>query len=167
MTPFILSQILVAVAIGFDLMSFQFKDRKKIVMCLFFAGLFISSHFMLLEQYTAASLMIIATIRYLVSAFSTSDKLKYVFCTGAIISSVVTYSGVISIISCVASVFQTVAAFSKNDRRLREYMIVGTTFWLIHNYVIGSPTAVLMEVLFITSNLVGYYRYYWKKPSVA
>ncbi|MGL6261936.1 YgjV family protein [Vibrio sp. WXL210] len=167
MTPFILSQVLVAIAIGFDLMSFQFKDRKKIVTCLFFAGLFISSHFFLLEQYTAASLMVIATIRYLVSAFSTSNKLKYVFCTGSIISSVVTYSGIISIISCLASVFQTVAAFSKNDRRLREYMIVGTTFWLIHNYAIGSPTAVLMEVLFITSNLLGYYRYYYKKTSAA
>lgn len=167
MTPFILSQVLVAIAIGFDLMSFQFKDRKKIVACLFFAGLFISSHFILLEQYTAASLMIIATVRYLVSVFSTSHKLKYVFCTASIISSIATYSGIISIISCIASVFQTVAAFSKDDRRLREFMIVGTSFWLIHNYIIGSPTAVLMEVLFISSNLVGYYRYYYKKAPLA
>ncbi|NOI67436.1 YgjV family protein [Vibrio sp. 99-8-1] len=161
MTPFFLSQILVAVAIGFDLMSFQFKDRKKIVTCLFFAGSLISSHFILLEQWTAATLMIIATVRYLVSIFSTSQKLKYAFCTASVISAVVTYSGLVSVISCFASVFQTVAAFNKDDRRLRELMIIGTALWLIHNYMVGSPTAVVMEVLFITSNLVGYYRYYY------
>jgi hypothetical protein len=161
-TPFIISQILVAIAIGFDLMSFQFKDRKKIVTCLFFAGILISSHFMLLEQWTAASLMAIATVRYLVSVFSTSEKLKYLFCSASIISSVITYSGLISVISCLGSIFQTIAAFNKDDRRLREFMIIGTAFWLLHNYLIGSPTAVIMEVLFISSNLFGYYRFYYK-----
>nr|WP_269093327.1 MULTISPECIES: YgjV family protein [unclassified Photobacterium] len=164
-TPFFLSQVLVAVAICFDLMSFQFKDRRKIVTCLFFAGTLISSHFILLEQWTAASLMVIATIRYLVSVFSTSPKLKYLFCTASVISTVVTYSGLASIISCFASIFQSIAAFNKDDRRLREFMIVGTALWLIHNYVVGSPTAVLMEVLFIFSNLIGYYRYYYKSSA--
>lgn len=162
MTAFIISQILVAIAIGFDLMSFQFKDRKSIVTCLFFAGILISSHFILLEQWTAASLMTIATVRYLVSVFSTSQKLKYLFCSASIISSVLTYSGLVSVISCLGSIFQTIAAFNKDDRRLREFMIIGTAFWLLHNYLIGSPTAVVMEVLFISSNLVGYYRFYYK-----
>ena len=165
MTPFFLSQILVAIAIGFDLMSFQFKDRQKIVTCLFFAGTLISSHFILLEQWTAASLMVIATIRYLVSVFSTSSKLKYLFCTASVISTTVTYSGLVSVISCFASIFQTVAAFNKDDRRLREFMIVGTALWLLHNYLIGSPTAVIMEILFIGSNLVGYYRHYFRKTA--
>lgn len=159
-TPFVLSQILVAIAICFDLASFQFKDRQKIVICLFFAGILISSHFVLLEQWTAATLMGIATVRYLVSAFTTSAKLKYVFCTAAMISSVVTYAGVISVISFFASTFQTIGAFEKDDRRLRQFMIVGTALWLVHNFLIGSPTAVVMEVLFISSNLIGYYRFY-------
>lgn len=165
MTPFFLSQVLVAIAIVFDLMSFQFKDRQKIVTCLFFAGTLISSHFVLLEQWTAASLMIIATIRYLVSVFSTSSKLKYLFCTASVISAIVTYAGLVSIISCFASIFQTVAAFNKDDRRLREFMIVGTALWLTHNYLIGSPTAVIMEILFISSNVIGYYRYYLRRAA--
>jgi len=166
-TPFVLSQILVAIAICFDLMSFQFKERKKIVTCLFFAGTLISSHFILLEQWTAASLMLIATVRYLASVFSTSAKLKYLFCGASIISTSVTYTGLVSVVSCVASLFQTVAAFNKDDRRLRELMIIGTALWLIHNYMVGSPTAVVMEVLFISSNLIGYYRYYIKGAALA
>ncbi|CED71405.1 YgjV family protein [Aliivibrio wodanis] len=163
MSLFFISQILVAIAIGFDLMSFQFKERKRIVACLFCAGILISSHFILLEQWTAAGLMMIATVRYLTSIFSTALKLKYLFCSLSIITSIVTYSGLASILSCIGSMFQTVAAFNQDDKRLRELMVIGTSFWLVHNYVIGSPTAVLMEVLFISSNLVGYYRFYYKK----
>ena len=164
MSVFFISQVLVWIAILFDLMSFQFKERKKIVACLFAAGVLISSHFILLEQWTAASLMVIATTRYLISIFSTSPKLKWLFCGSSIVATTVTFSGLVSIISCLGSLFQTVAAFNKEDKRLRELMIVGTSFWLLHNYLIGSPTAVLMEVLFISSNLIGYYRYYVKKP---
>jgi hypothetical protein len=39
-------------------------------------------------------------------------------------------------------------------------MLVGTMIWITHNYLAGSPGAVLMEALFISSNLVGYFRYY-------
>ncbi|GIC78999.1 YgjV family protein [Moritella sp. F3] len=166
MSLFFISQVLVAIAICFDLMSFQFKERQKIVACLFCAGVLISSHFILLEQWTAASLMVIATVRYLVSIFSTSPKLKYLFGSASLIATVLTYSGLISVLSFLASSFQTVAAFNKDDKRLRELMVVGTSLWLVHNYLIGSPTAVIMEALFITSNLVGYYRYYYKKEAV-
>jgi len=162
---FFISQVLVAIAILFDLMSFQFKERQKIVACLFCAGTLISSHFILLEHWTAASLMAIATVRYLVSIFSTSPKLKYLFWSASLIATVLTYSGLISILSFLASSIQTVAAFNKDDKRLRELMVVGTSFWLLHNYLIGSPTAVIMEVLFISSNLIGYYRYYYKKEA--
>lgn len=160
MSLFLISQILVAIAIIFDLMSFQFKDRKKIVACLFCAGILISSHFALLEQWTATSLMMIATVRYLTSIFSTSKKFMFIFSSTSILATIFTYSGIVSIISCLGSVFQTVAAFNKDDKRLRELMIIGTSFWLLHNYLIGSPTAVIMEILFIASNLIGYYRYY-------
>ncbi|KLV08323.1 YgjV family protein [Photobacterium ganghwense] len=167
MSLFLISQILVAVAIVFDLMSFQFKQRKHIVACLFCAGVLISSHFVLLEQWTAACLMGIATVRYLVSIFTTSSGLKYLFCLASVLATGFTFSGITSVVSCLGSVFQTVAAFSQDDKRLRELMIVGTSFWLLHNYLVGSPTAVVMEVLFISSNLLGYYRYYLRKPAVA
>lgn len=165
MSAFMMSQVLVGFAIVFDLMSFQFKDRKKIVGCLFCAGVLISSHFILLEQWTAASLMLIATIRYLTSIFSTSPKLMTFFCGTSAIATVVTFSGITSVLSCLGSMFQTVAAFNKDDKKLRELMLIGTSFWLIHNYVVGSPTAVLMEVLFISSNLIGYYRHYYRNSA--
>lgn len=73
-----------------------------------------------------------------------------------------TYSGLVSVISCIGTLFQTRAAFCQADKNLRLLMIVGTSFWLCHNMLVGSPMAVLMELLFIGSNLVGYYRHYFR-----
>ena len=162
MSAFTLSQLLVAIAIVFDLMSFQFKTRERIVACLFVSGILISIHFCLLAQWTAAGLMGIATVRYLTSIFTTSKKVMWFFSGAAVLMSGLTYSGLVSVISCIGTLFQTRAAFCQADKNLRLLMIVGTSFWLCHNILVGSPMAVLMELLFIGSNLVGYYRYYFR-----
>ncbi|RYV02067.1 hypothetical protein SOPP22_10850 [Shewanella sp. OPT22] len=164
MTDFFLSQVLVSIAICFDMVSFQFKDRKEIIACLFVAGILISIHFALLEQWTASGLMAISTIRYFTSIFTTSKKIASIFIASSLLATYFTFTGLVSLLSCAGSLFQTTAAFSKNDKTLRVLMIVGTSFWLLHNYVVQSPVAVLMEVLFISSNLVGYYRHYIQKP---
>lgn len=158
--PFFLSQCLIAVAIIFDFFSFQFKERRKIVACLFVAGLLITAHFILLEKWTATALMVFATLRYLSSIVTTSKKMMWFFSACSVIATSITFSGLISIISCIGTLFQTRASFCESDKQLRQLMIVGTSFWLIHNYMVGSPAAVVMELLFISSNLIGYYRHY-------
>ncbi|MGF1757081.1 YgjV family protein [Photobacterium sagamiensis] len=162
MSAFILSQIVIGFAACFDLFSFQFKERHKIVRCFVIAVSLISLHFVLLEQWTAAGLMALAAIRYITSLFTTSKKVVVLFSLSSLIVTYVTYAGYISLISCAASLFQNAAAFSKEDKQLRQFMILATSCWIVHNCLIASPTAVLLEVLFITSNLVGYYRYYHK-----
>jgi Bacterial inner membrane protein len=160
---FVISQILVGIAICFDLLSFQLKKRTHIVLCLSIAGTFISSHFILLEKWTAAVLMIIAVIRYIASYFTTSKKLMTFFVSASIISTFITFQGLLSILSGVGSIFQTLGAFNRNDKHLRQLMIIGTLFWLCHNFLAQSPVAVLMEILFLSSNIIGYYRFYFPK----
>lgn len=82
------------------------------------------------------------------------------FMATAIIASILTYEGVLSILGCAGSLFGTMASFSKDDKLLRQLMLIGTCLWLIHNILAGSPGAVVLEVFFICSNLVGYFRYY-------
>lgn len=160
MSVFAISQGLIAVAIIFDLISFQFKQRQKIVACLCVSGILISGHFYLLEQWTAAMLMLLASVRYLVTIFSHSKPWMILFLAASLLVTLVTFSGFLSLISFAGSATQTCAAFCQSDRRLRQLMLIGTSIWLLNNALIGSPTAVLMELLFIGSNLLGYYRYY-------
>jgi hypothetical protein len=160
LSAFILSQLLIIIAIFFDLASFQFKKRKQIVACLCVAGTLIFSHFILLEQWTAAGLMAIATIRYFISIFTTSKRIMLFFIFLSFVVTLFTYIGSVSLLAFAGSTFQTVASFNKNDKKLRQLMIIGTSFWLLHNFIVNSPAAVIMEALFISSNIIGYYRFY-------
>jgi len=68
----------------------------------------------------------------------------------------------VAIAICLGSIFQTMGAFNNDDKKLRLLMIIGTLFWLCHNFFAASPVAVLMEVLFLSSNFIGYYRFHLK-----
>lgn len=160
MSNFLLSQILISLAICTDTISFQFKERKKIVACLLISCTLISSHFMLLGHWTAAFLGLVAALRFATSMFTTSKKLMVVFIVASVSISIVTYAGLLSILGCAGGLFGTVASFCKEDKLLRQLMLIATMLWIVHNILAGSPGAVLMEAIFISSNLVGYFRFY-------
>ena len=159
-STFVLSQILIGIAICSDILSFQLKERKKIVACLVVSATLISCHFLLLEHWTAALLGLLAIARFTSSIFTTSRKVMWVFLSSTFLLSAFSFQGLLSVLSCTATIFTTVAAFSKDDKLLRQLMMIGTSIWIIHNYLAGSPGAVVLELIFIISNFVGYFRYY-------
>ncbi len=162
LTNFVLSQILIGIAICVGILSFQFKERIHILACLVVSTVLISSHFLLLGQWTAALLGLLAVARYSSSMFTTSRGVMWIFLFIIFAISVLSFGGLLSVLSCVATGLTTIAAFSKDDTRLRQLMLIGTMIWIAHNNLDGSPGAVLMEVIFTVSNLVGYFRYYIK-----
>jgi len=160
MSLFELSQVLVGVALCSDIVSFQFKKRVHIISCLVVSCIMISIHFICLGHWTAACLGILAATRFIVSLFSTSRVVMVFFMGVAVLASALTYEGLLSILGCSGSLFGTAASFSKDDKLLRQLMLIGTSLWLVHNILAGSPGAVVMEIIFICSNLVGYFRFY-------
>lgn len=160
MSPFLLSQALVAIAIVLDLSSFQFRQRRRILQCLCLSTLLTAVHFGLLDQWTGAGLMLLASARFAVSMVSTARAWQWLFVTAGVAVTWLTWAGLPSLLSGVGSTIQTLAAFRRCDRQLRLTMLVGISFWLAHNIVIGSPMAIALESLFILSNLVGYLRHY-------
>ncbi|ROS00174.1 inner membrane protein [Sinobacterium caligoides] len=167
LTNFELSQCLITVAIGFDIMSFQFKRREAILACLTVSVVFISVHFYLLGNMTAALLVSASILRNLVSIFSTSKYTMSFFVALSSAVTALTYSGILSIVALLGTSIQTVAAFSKTDKRVRILMMIGTSVWLAHNYFAGSPAAVLMETIFLSSNIIAYYRFYIREARAA
>lgn len=160
MSSFALSQLLVGFALCTDILSFQFKNRKHIVCCLLVSCLLISSHFMILGHWTAAGLGLVAAARFTTSIFSTSRYFMYLFVAATWVISTFTYEGLLSIIGCTAGTFGTIGSFCEQDKKLRQLMFVCTLLWIVHNSLAGSPAAVILEIFFVSSNVVGYYRYY-------
>jgi hypothetical protein len=164
MSLFVVSQILIGFAICSDIVSFQFKEKSHILSCLLVSCTLISIHFFCLGYTTAGFLGIIVALRFITSIFSTSKILMFLFIGATLLTTIFTYQGALSILSCLGASFGTIASFSDSDKRLRQLMLIGTSFWIAHNYLAGSPAAVIMEVIFIGSNLVGYFRYYIRGP---
>ena len=165
MDHYTISQVLVTIAIIFDLLSFQFKERQHVVACLSFAGCLISTHFYLLDMITAAFIMGIATVRYMTSYFTSHPYARTLFLSLNIMTLIFTYHSLVSVISFIGSSIQTIGAFSRDDREMRLIMMVGTLVWLVHNVAINSPMAVVMEIVFLVSNLAAYYRYYLRRST--
>jgi len=162
MSLFILSQILIGIAIVSDIITFQFKKRVHILSFLLFSSTMISMHFMCLGHWTAACLTLLGASRYITSLFSTSKKILAVFMVVTVIISALTFEGLLSFLGCTGALFGCMATFSSEDKHLRQFMFICTSIWIVHNYLAGSPGAVLKELIFMSSNMIGYYRYYFR-----
>ncbi|SKA72505.1 inner membrane protein [Paucidesulfovibrio gracilis DSM 16080] len=163
MSLYTLSQILVCLAIISDAISFQFKRRNRILICLFVSVTLTAIHFFMLGHSTAGLLMMLSAIRYLVGLFRNSKRTMEVFLVLTLAATALTYEGMLSLMSCAGSLLHTTAVFCNTDKKLRLVMMAGTVVWIVHNVLAGSPGAVLLESLFLCSNLAGYYRYYIRR----
>ncbi|WP_448871468.1 YgjV family protein [Desulfobulbus propionicus] len=163
MSAFALSQILAAIAIGFDLLSFQRHGRRHIIACMIVSCLLIACHFALLGLWTAMGLALLAATRLFAGYLTTAKSVMLLFIAASVAIAAATFGGVLSVLSCLGSIFGTIAAFCREDKQLRLTMMIATSLWLVHNALAGTPTAVLMEALFLGSNLLGYYRFYLRR----
>ena len=163
LSAFLVSQILIGIAFLFDLASFQFK-RREVTLCFFFAAAsLISVHFFLLGATTAGFVMAVSAFRFVVSIFSTDKRLKYLFILLIVGLGVWTYDGWEDVFSIAAGIFGTLSSFHPDPKRLRELMAVGSVLIIVHNIMIFSPAAIALDIFFLGSNLVSYYRFYLRK----
>lgn len=166
MTNFALSQIIVSIVLLIDLLSFQFKAREKILLSQLVACAILALHFYLLSQPTAAVLFSISAVRFGVSIWTSSNLVCLIFVSIAILATAITYSGPTSLLSLGGTLLYTVASFRAHDRGLRLWMMAGSLIWIVHNIIVGSPVATLVEANLLLSNLIGYWRYYLRESSL-
>ena len=162
---FYFSQILVGIAFATDLFSFQFKDRRRILLCFLISLELFSLHFVLLEQFSGASLMLLSACRIfaslkLESFDGRSLRVMLLFLFLSLVACIITWQGPRSLIAFAGSVLATLSSFQSHDRPLRLLMMGSTSFWITYDVLVMSPMAVVADGVFLGSNLLGYWRYY-------
>lgn len=160
---FFASQVLAGIAIIADVFSFQFKQRKKIIIFFLIAASCIALHYFLLERYVAAGIVSLWLIRFFVAYHSTWEYWKYIFITLFVITTIVFFKDYYDILILTSMSLSTIASFRKDDHSLRLLMMWGTMTTIIYNIFIFTPMWVLLESIFLLSNIVGYYRHYLSK----
>lgn len=160
MDSFLLSQALAAVAFTCGVVSFQCKERRSVLLWLCGSALMNAFHFFVLGRNGAGTLYVVMGVRVFTAAFTTDRRLMYVFMALIVAGFYVSYERPLDILALFGSLLPTYGNFQKSVRKIRLIYMVCAVTWMIHNYIAGSPVAVLMETTFLISNLVGYYRIY-------
>jgi hypothetical protein len=162
-STFILSQILIGFAFAFDLASFQFKKREATLVLFFLSASLISAHFFLLGALTAGFIVAVSALRFFVGIFTTSKYPMHFFLIVILGLGLYTFDGREDFFAVITGIFGTMAAFQSNEKLLRQLMMVATGSIIIHNILIFSPAAIALEIFFLVSNLLSYWRFYLRK----
>lgn len=160
-SAFILSQILGFGTLVSDIISWQFKDRNKILTCFIAGSTFYGAHFMLLGAWTGTALCLLAIARFSAAIKRPGDKrYLYSFLALTIMITVATYQSPVSLLAGFGTFLGTIGSFQPKDRKLRLFLMSATTCWIAHNIIVWTPIGILLEGCFLGSNLIGYWRYY-------
>ena len=160
---FILSQLLVLCAIVTDYISFQFKERKKILLILSISSLLVVIHYLLLNQVNAFIFEVLILCAFLVSAYTTSKKVLALFLVVFLLPLIFNYSSYQDILIFIGVYISLIAKFQKNDKLIRILTMLGTLFIIVYNIIIFTPIGVLLELMYLISNISGFYKFYIKK----
>jgi len=158
---FAVSQVLVAFALLIEGTAMQMKHKHHLLVLLSMSCLLNSIHYFLLDQATAGFIFLLSSVRFLINLRWQSFKLAALFLSVNVVVTMLTYNGVLSILGLCATLFITTSGFCK-DRAMRILMIVGGLIWLIHNVILMSPIAILLELCFVISGALGFYRHYYR-----
>jgi hypothetical protein len=159
---FIVSQSARFLAILLDFFSLQLKKRQHIFLVLIFSASLISLHYFFLGLLTAGALVLISVLRFIVCYFTTDKRWLILFILLPTISLYFTYNNPYDIVIYAGLIIFIFGNFQKNDKPMRQLMMLGTGIITIYNIVVFSPMGIIGEGTFFLSGVIAYYRYYIK-----
>lgn len=159
MTAFAISQVLAGMTLVTGMAAFQLNERRHILRGWCLAASFAAIHFLLLGSIEACLLVGVTALRFLVSSFTTDQRLMWLFLALSIGGFALTYAHPVSFLALGATIIGTYGSFHGSKDAVRFSMMATEALWCIHNIIVWSPVAIGMEVLFFTSNLIGLLRH--------
>lgn len=157
-SPFLWSQLLAGLAFVAGISAFQLKQRQPMLLCWFLSAALNASHFVVLGQLAAGLFVGFTAVRFLAAAFYPRPGLMWFFLILSTLLLWLSYQSPLQLLPFLAAVVGTIGSFQQKVLLVRICMAIGACAWICHNVLVGSPVAVLMELAFLASNLLGFLR---------
>lgn len=163
---FILAQIVGVFGVATFLLSYQLKRRKHIVLLNGISSVLYVLQYILLGAFEGAAIDVVSTI----STFSAHSKhkgfvakhLKTVIIAVNLLFVIVgicLYKNIFSLFPIVGAMFQNIALWIDDERRIRLVSLVGAPLWLIYNFISRAYGSTVGSVLVIVSLVIAIIRY--------
>jgi hypothetical protein len=167
MSTFLLSQILAALAFAAGLAAFQFRARPVILRSWSLCAALNGAHFLLLGVPGAATLAAMISVRFLIASFTSDRRIMVFFMILAVAGFLATFTRPVGFLALASTLLGTWASFQPNDRTVRATLAICASLWVVHNAIIGSPVATVMELAFLASNAIGWRRFHGRAKMAA
>lgn len=166
----IAAQIIGGFGILFSLLSFQFANRKYILLSQTTASLLFSLQLFMVGAVTGGCLDLISFVRSLIFLNNqkkwASSKLWLVgFVVVMIVTGIFTWENAWSILPVIGSILSTVALWMKDGKHIRMISLLVGPCWLVYNLINGAYTGAFNEILAMTSIVIGLIRCDCKKDT--
>lgn len=167
---YLISQIFVVINYSLLMVSYQLKNRTKILVINFIALLANALSFLFLGGFSGFGMSIVAIIRnglFLIDKNKNSNiitkmdivKLLIVYLL-SIICAILTYNGIFSLMIVLAIMLYTYSIWQKNTKVFKLLGIPVSIFYIIYNIYVKSILGIVFEVLLMFSAILGLIREY-------
>ncbi|MBE6144798.1 MAG: YgjV family protein [Firmicutes bacterium] len=160
-----LAQLISVLAIFCWIISIQNKKKENIIVCQLSANTLYSIQYFLLNVYGAAFMNIISAIRSFVFYDNEKNKRKnssYIlafFLVAILITGLLTFDGIISLIPIVITLAYTYSVWQNNLNITRYIFLISAFIWIFYNIKVGAHITVLGNILEIISGIISIIRF--------
>lgn len=156
------------VATAFMFISFQQRTTKGIILFQIISTSLFALHFFLLGAYSGCVANVLGVVRNLIFVHRGkpwADKRfwLYGFCAAFVVSGILTWQNLSSILPIIGMILGTVALYSTVPFRTRCISLGCSASWLTYNVISRSVPGALTETLAICSIIIAMFKYDRKK----
>lgn len=154
-------------AVVFSLAAYQINNRRNLLLVSTVSALLYAVAFWLLHAYTGAALNFLAALRCYTFSRATTKRDSvgtfFVFAGASLAATLLTWDGLISLLALAGSLLYALSEGQLPIKRLRRTGLLAPPAWFIYNFFTGFYPGMFVEVFVFISNIIGQYRFDFKK----
>jgi len=133
-------------------LTFYQKDDRKLKIVMMILQFNHVVHFILLGSVISALSSVIAALRTATSIYSSSKKVATFFIVVGLLSAVLLAESIWDLLPMIGMAIGTYSLFILKGINMRVGLLIGATFWLANNIIVGSIGGTLLELTNIAVN---------------
>ena len=158
--------------------SYHIKKRRSILILSFLSQIFCGVSYILLNAYTGVAMCIVAMIRDAIFMVDENKNGKrdtitkkdviylIIFYLLIIISTTITYQGLYSLLSVIATMIFTYSVWQKKTKVYKFLGIPIGILWIVYNFCVKSIFGVILETVLLIASISGFLRDTSKKEKI-
>lgn len=168
MNIYIIAQIIGILGMVMNIISYQAKKQKNIIIIQFFGSVFFAINMFMIKAYTGAFLNAVGILRAITyankdkfknikpvnTAFITVYLISYIFTFAVFDKPVTVLNLIIELLPVIAMIATTISFSMKTAGNVRRFAFISSPSWLIYNCVNFALGGILCEVFSIISVII-------------